>query len=60
MSPERPPESVLDFVQGITVVAWSKPRQDVRLVMEGKAKCCWKRSHWLVVLGVGLQRAASL
>ncbi|GAA6176387.1 DUF932 domain-containing protein [Sulfitobacter pacificus] len=34
----RPPESVFDFVQGITAVARSKPQQDTRLVMEGKAK----------------------
>ncbi len=34
----RPPESVFDFVQGITAVARSKPQQDARLIMEGKAK----------------------
>ena len=34
----RPPESIFDFVQGITAVARSKPQQDARLVMEGKAK----------------------
>ena len=34
----RPPESVFDFVQGITAVARSKPQQDARLMMEGKAK----------------------
>ena len=34
----RPPETVFDFVQGITAVARSKPQQDARLVMEGKAK----------------------
>ncbi len=34
----RPPESVFDFVQGITAVARSKPQQDARLAMEGKAK----------------------
>ncbi len=34
----RPPESVFDFVQGITAVARSKPQQDARLVMEGNAK----------------------
>lgn len=34
----RPPKSVFDFVQGITAVARSKPQQDARLVMEGKAK----------------------
>ena len=34
----RPPESVFDFVQGITAVARSKPHQDTRLELEGKAK----------------------
>ena len=34
----RPPESVFDFVQGITAVARSRPQQDARLAMEGKAK----------------------
>jgi hypothetical protein len=34
----RPPESIFDFVQGITRVARDKPNQDVRLEMEGKAK----------------------
>jgi hypothetical protein len=34
----RPPESVFDFVQGITAVARSKPQQDTRLAMEGKAQ----------------------
>ncbi|MEL6244352.1 MAG: DUF932 domain-containing protein [Pseudomonadota bacterium] len=34
----RPPESVFDFVQGITAVARPKPQQDARLDMEGKAK----------------------
>ena len=34
----RPPESVFDFVQGITALARSKPQQDARLVMEGRAK----------------------
>lgn len=34
----RPPESVFDFVQGITAVARSKPQQDARLVMETRAK----------------------
>ena len=39
---DRPPESVFDFVQGITAVARSKPQQDARLVMEGKAKVLLK------------------
>ncbi|MGY2986423.1 FAD/FMN-containing dehydrogenase [Bradyrhizobium sp. USDA 4516] len=34
----RPPESIFDFVQGITAVARDKPHQDVRLDMEGRAK----------------------
>ena len=34
----RPPGSIFDFVQGITAVARSKPQQDGRLAMKGKAK----------------------
>ena len=34
----RPPESVFDFVQGITAVARGKTHQDARLDMEAKAK----------------------
>ena len=34
----RPPESIFDFVQGITAIARDKPHQDARLDMEGKAK----------------------
>ncbi|MGD1882624.1 MAG: DUF932 domain-containing protein [Paracoccaceae bacterium] len=34
----RPPESVFDFVQGITAVARSKPQQDARLTIETRAK----------------------
>jgi len=34
----RPPESLFDFVQGITAVARSKPQQDARLTMEIRAK----------------------
>ncbi|TPW27786.1 DUF932 domain-containing protein [Pararhizobium mangrovi] len=33
----RPPESIFDFVQGITALARSKPHQDARLDLEGKA-----------------------
>ena len=33
----RPPASIFDFVQGITAVARSRPHQDARLEMEGKA-----------------------
>lgn len=34
----RPPESVFDFVQGITALARGKSHQDARLELEGKAK----------------------
>lgn len=34
----RPPESIFDFVQGITAIARAKPHQDARLELEGKAK----------------------
>jgi hypothetical protein len=34
----HPPESVFDFVQGITAVARAEPRQDARLDVELKAK----------------------
>jgi hypothetical protein len=34
----RPPESIFDFVQGITALARDKPHQDARLDMEAKAK----------------------
>lgn len=34
----RKPESVFDFVQGITAVARDKPHQDARLDLEAKAK----------------------
>ena len=40
----RPPESVFDFVQGITAVARSKPQQDTRLEMEGTAKKLLERA----------------
>ena len=33
----RPPESVFDFVQGITAFARAKPHQDARLELEAKA-----------------------
>ncbi len=33
----RPPESIFDFVQGITAVARDKPHQDTRLELEGRA-----------------------
>nr|WP_234889287.1 hypothetical protein [Agrobacterium vitis] len=34
----RPPESIFDFVAGITAVARDKTHQDARLELEGKAK----------------------
>lgn len=40
----RPPESVFDFVQGITALARSKPHQDARLELEGKAKILLERA----------------
>ena len=40
----RPLESVFDFLQGITVVARSKPQQDARLEMEGKAKALLEKA----------------
>jgi hypothetical protein len=40
----RPPESVFDFVQGITAMARSKPQQDARLAMETRAKTLLERA----------------
>jgi len=40
----RPPESVFDFVQGITAVARSKPQQDARLALETRAKALLERA----------------
>ncbi|MEK1933752.1 MAG: DUF932 domain-containing protein [Pararhizobium sp.] len=34
----RPPESIFDFVQGITALARDKTHQDTRLELEGKAR----------------------
>ncbi len=34
----RPPESIFDFVQGITALARTRANQDTRLELEGKAK----------------------
>ena len=34
----RKPESVFDFVQGITAIARDKPHQDARLDLEARAK----------------------
>ena len=40
----HPPESVFDFVQGITALARSRPHQDARLELEGKAKMLLERA----------------
>ncbi len=41
----RPPESIFDFVQGITALARDKAHQDARLDMESKAKKLLDRVH---------------
>ena len=41
----RPPESVFDFVQGITALARGKAHQDARLELEGKAKRLMERAN---------------
>ncbi len=40
----RPPESLFDFVQGITALARGKAHQDARLELEGKAKALMDRA----------------
>jgi len=40
----RPPESVFDFVHGITALARGKAHQDARLELEGKAKRLMERA----------------
>lgn len=40
----RPPESVFDFVQGITAVARTKTHQDARLDLEARAKKLFERA----------------
>jgi len=40
----RPPESLFDFVQGISALARGKPHQDVRLELERKAKRLLERA----------------
>ncbi len=40
----HPPSSVFDFVQAITAVARTKPHQDARLELEGKAKMLMERA----------------
>ncbi|SDS82105.1 hypothetical protein SAMN05444158_3332 [Bradyrhizobium canariense] len=41
----RPPESVFDFVQGITAFARGKSHQDARLELEGRAKRLLERAN---------------
>ena len=40
----RKPESIFDFVQGITALARSKTHQDTRLELEGKARKLLERA----------------
>ncbi|OWJ64634.1 DUF932 domain-containing protein [Inquilinus limosus] len=40
----HPPESLFDFVQGITALARTKPHQDGRLELEGKARALLERA----------------
>jgi hypothetical protein len=40
----RKPESIFDFVQGITALARTKAHQDARLELEGKAKRLMERA----------------
>jgi hypothetical protein len=40
----RKPESIFDFVQGITALARGKAHQDTRLDLEGKAKRLMERA----------------
>jgi hypothetical protein len=40
----RKPESIFDFVQGITAIARGKAHQDARLELEGKAKRLMERA----------------
>jgi hypothetical protein len=41
----HPPSSIFDFVQGITAVARTRPHQDGRLELEGKARRLMERVH---------------
>ena len=41
---DRKPESIFDFVQGITAVARGKAHQDARLELEGRAKRLLERA----------------
>ena len=40
----HPPESLFDFVQGITALARAKPHQDTRLELEGRARALLARA----------------
>ncbi|MGN8119264.1 DUF932 domain-containing protein [Labrys sp. 22185] len=40
----RPPETIFDFVAGITAIARDRPHQDARLELEGKAKKLLERA----------------
>ena len=40
----RKPESIFDFLQGITAVARDKPHQDARLDLESRAKRLFDRA----------------
>jgi hypothetical protein len=40
----HPPESIFDFVQGITALARAKSHQDARLDMEARAKRLFDRA----------------
>jgi len=40
----RKPESIFDFLQGITAVARDKPHQDARLDLESRAKRLFERA----------------
>jgi len=40
----RPPETLFDFVQGITALARAKPHQDARLELEGRARKLLERA----------------
>jgi hypothetical protein len=40
----RPPESLFDFVQGVTTLAGGKAHQDARLELEGRAKRLLERA----------------
>ena len=41
----RPPESIFDFVQGMTAHARTKAHQDTRLELEGRQRPCWRRRY---------------